>query len=164
MRALVCKTFGPPEDLVIEEVDDPVANDNEVIVDIHAAGINFPDMLVIAGKYQVRVEPPFIPGLELAGVVSETGSGVTQLSVGDRVFANPMGGGFAERISINENLAHPLPDIMSKVPDFRLPIARATTHLRMSRRSSQGNRCWYLALQVASARRQWNSAKQWMPG
>jgi len=128
MRALVCKTFGPPEDLVIEEVDDPVANDNEVIVDIHAAGINFPDMLVIAGKYQVRVEPPFIPGLELAGVVSETGSGVTQLSVGDRVFANPMGGGFAERISINENLAFPLPDIMSFEQGAGFPITYCTSY------------------------------------
>lgn len=128
MRALVCKTFGPPEDLVIEEVDDPVANDNEVIVDIHAAGINFPDMLVIAGKYQVRVEPPFIPGLELAGVVSETGPGVTQLSVGDRVFANPMGGGFAERISINENLAHPLPDIMSFEQGAGFPITYCTSY------------------------------------
>jgi NADPH2:quinone reductase len=128
MRALVCKTFGPPEDLVIEEVDDPVANDNEVIVDIHAAGINFPDMLVIAGKYQVRVEPPFIPGLELAGVVSETGLGVTQLSVGDRVFANPMGGGFAERISINENLAFPLPDIMSFEQGAGFPITYCTSY------------------------------------
>ena len=128
MRALVCKTFGPAEDLVIEEVDDPVANDNEVIVDIHAAGINFPDMLVIAGKYQVRVEPPFIPGLELAGVVSETGPGVTQLSVGDRVFANPMGGGFAERISINENLAFPLPDIMSFEQGAGFPITYCTSY------------------------------------
>ena len=72
MRALVCTEYGPPESLVIEERDDPAAGEGEVLVDVAAAGINFPDVLIIAGKYQVKTPTPFVPGNEAAGVVSAT--------------------------------------------------------------------------------------------
>lgn len=129
MRALVCKAFGPPESLVLEETDDPVAGEGEVVIDIHAAGINFPDILVFAGKYQVRSEPPFIPGYELAGVVSETGEGVSRLSVGDKVVATTMtGGGFAERVAASEQIVFPLPDGLSFEQGAGFPITYCTSY------------------------------------
>ena len=69
MKALLCKEYGPPEKLCIEEHDDPLPRDGEVLVDIKAAGINFPDVLMIGGNYQVKTPPPFVPGGEVAGVV-----------------------------------------------------------------------------------------------
>ncbi len=128
MRALICKEYGPPASLVLEETDDPVAGDGEIVVDLHAAGINFPDILVFAGKYQVRTEPPFIPGYEAAGVVSETGDGVQRLSVGDRVIVTPMGGGFAEKIVVNEMQAFPLPDGLSFEQGAGFPITYCTSY------------------------------------
>jgi NADPH:quinone reductase len=109
MRALVCNAYGPPERLVIEERDDPTPAANEVVVDVAAAGINFPDVLVIAGKYQVKAEPPFVPGNEAAGVVSAVGDQVTRAAVGDRVVITPPGGAFAEKCTVRESMLMPLP-------------------------------------------------------
>ncbi len=109
MRALVCKAYGPPESLVIEERDDPVATANQVVVDIAAAGINFPDVLIIAGKYQVKTEPPFIPGNEASGVVSTVGEKVSRYSVGDRVIVTPQGGAFAEKCAVDQSRVMALP-------------------------------------------------------
>ena len=71
MRALVCKAYGPPDGLVIEEMDSPEPGEGQIRVDVHAAGVNFPDILVIAGQYQDKTPPPFVPGNEAAGVVSD---------------------------------------------------------------------------------------------
>ncbi len=128
MRALICKEYGPPASLVLGETDDPVAGDGEIVVDLHAAGINFPDILVFAGKYQVKTKPPFIPGYEAAGTVSETGDGVQRLSVGDRVIVTPMGGGFAEKIVVKEKQAFPLPDGLSFEQGAGFPIAYCTSY------------------------------------
>jgi len=89
MRALVCRRYGPPEDLVIEERADPIAAAGEIVVDIAAAGINFPDVLAIAGKYQVKTPTPFIPGNEAAGTVAAIGDGVSRFTVGDKVIMTP---------------------------------------------------------------------------
>jgi NADPH2:quinone reductase len=110
MRALVCKEYGPPESLVIEEVDDPVAGAGQVLVDIAAAGINFPDVLSIAGQYQVKTPTPFIPGNEAAGTVLGVGDGVTRYTVGDRVIVNSRGVAFAEKCVADQDLTMPLPD------------------------------------------------------
>jgi NADPH2:quinone reductase len=110
MRALVCKEFGSTDALVIEELDDPVPLSGEVLVDIHAAGINFPDILVIAGQYQLKTPPPFIPGNEAAGVVSKVGDGVTRFAVGDKIIVMLRGGAFAEKCAVDENMAYQLPD------------------------------------------------------
>ncbi|MDJ0908074.1 MAG: NADPH:quinone oxidoreductase family protein [Woeseiaceae bacterium] len=109
MRALVCKEYGPPESLVIEEWDDPVAGKGEVLVDVAAAGINFPDVLSIAGKYQVKTPTPFIPGNEAAGVVSAVGEGVTRFEVGDEVIVATRGDAFAEKCVAPEMMTIPLP-------------------------------------------------------
>jgi len=113
MRALVCKEFGPVEGLVMEEFDDPVPAPGQVLVDIHAAGINFPDILIIAGRYQSKTTPPFIPGNEAAGIVSGIGDGVTRFAVGDKVIIMLRGGAFAGKCVIDEKLVYPLPDGLS---------------------------------------------------
>ena len=110
MRALVCRAYGSPDDLVIEDVDDPVAGPGEILVDIKAAGLNFPDVLVVGGQYQVRTPLPFIPGHEAAGVVAELGEGASRFEVGDKVIVTPATGAFAERCAVPEGLAMPIPD------------------------------------------------------
>ena len=108
MRALMCKQYGPPESLELVTLDDPEPGPGELLVDVHAAGLNFPDVLVIAGQYQVKTEPPFIPGNEAAGVVAAVGDGVGRFKVGDSVIAMPRGGTFAEKCVVSEALAMPL--------------------------------------------------------
>ena len=110
MRALICKAWGPVADLVIEEWDDPVPDDDEVVIDVKAAGINFPDILIIAGKYQDKIPPPFIPGNEASGIVSAVGSKVSRFKIGDKVIVAPRGGAFAERCKVHQNAAMPMPD------------------------------------------------------
>jgi len=113
MRALVCKEYGPPESLVIEERDDPVAGDGQIAVDIKAAGINFPDLLIVAGKYQVKTPTPFVPGNEAAGIIYDVGASVTQYAVGDKVIINTIGGAFAEKCVADVHMSVPLPDDLS---------------------------------------------------
>ena len=98
MRALLCKEFGPPEKLVVEEVADPRPGPGEILVDIRATAITFPDTLVIENKYQFPQTPPFIPGGETAGVVLEVGEGRDRFSVGDEVTGGSNIGGYAERV------------------------------------------------------------------
>ena len=78
MKAVVCRQWGPPESLVVEEVAAPVPAAGEVLIDVHAAGVNYPDSLIIQKKYQVQPPLPFTPGAEVAGVVRSAGEGVTE--------------------------------------------------------------------------------------
>lgn len=110
MRALVCNEYGPPESLVIEDRDDPVAGKGEIVVDVAAAGINFPDVLSIAGTYQVKTPTPFIPGNEAAGVVSAVGPDSRRFAVGDEVIITTRGATFAEKCVAEEMTTMPLPD------------------------------------------------------
>jgi len=108
MQALVCRKYGPPDSLELASVDDPAPGPGEILVDVRAAGINFPDVLAIAGKYQVRSEPPFVPGNEAAGTVAAVGEGVSRFSPGDDVICLPTGGAFAEKCVVAEQAAMPL--------------------------------------------------------
>ena len=110
MRALVCEKYGSPDDLALRELDDPVAGPGEILVDIKAAGLNFPDVLVIGGQYQVKTPPPFIPGHEAAGTVAGVGEGAGRFNVGDKVIITPAAGAFAERCAVPEQLAMPVPN------------------------------------------------------
>jgi len=110
MRALLCKEIGPADKLVIEEVPDPVAGPGELLVRVHAAGINFPDLLVIQGLYQVKIKPPFIPGNEAAGVVQVVGEGVSRYKPGDRVIIMPEGAAFAELCAVPVERVIPMLD------------------------------------------------------
>jgi NADPH:quinone reductase len=123
MRALTCKAWGPVADLVIEEWDDPVPDDEELLIDVRAAGINFPDILIIAGKYQDKIPPPFIPGNEASGTVRAIGSKVTRFAVGDSVIAATRGGAFAEQCKVHQNAALPMPEEL----DFEQAAGYAVT-------------------------------------
>ncbi len=113
MRALTCTAWGPVADLEIQEWDDPVPDDEELVIDVKAAGINFPDILIIAGKYQDKIPPPFIPGNEASGIVSAVGAKVSRFSIGDSVIVAPRGGAFAEKCKVHQNAALPLPKELS---------------------------------------------------
>uniref|UniRef100_UPI0012E76579 alcohol dehydrogenase catalytic domain-containing protein n=1 Tax=Mycobacterium sp. Marseille-P9652 TaxID=2654950 RepID=UPI0012E76579 len=109
MRAVVCKCYGTPEDLVVEDVADPVPGPGQVVVRVHAAAVNFPDVLLIAGRYQVKIPVPFIPGSELAGEVMAVGEGVP-FRPGQRVAATTFYGAFAEQAVLDAASLTPVPD------------------------------------------------------
>ncbi len=98
MRAVVCNEIGPPKSLQVEERDELVAGPGQAIVDVAACGVNFVDALMVQGLYQVKPEPPFVPGSEVAGTISQIGEGVTGVRLGDRVVALPGMNGFAEQV------------------------------------------------------------------
>ena len=98
MKAVLCKRYGPPSELVVEDVPSPKPGEGQVLVAVQAAGVNFPDTLIIQGKYQFKPELPFSPGGEVAGVVREVGPGVTGFKPGDRVIAATTWGGYAEEV------------------------------------------------------------------
>src|SRR6516162_1617306 len=109
MRAVLCKELGGPEKLVIEDVAAPPLRDGAVRIAIHAAGVNFADTLLIAGQYQDRPPLPFIPGMEVAGVITELGTGVSGLKLGDRVLSSVGRGAYAEEVVVEADSAHPIP-------------------------------------------------------
>ena len=96
MKAVLCKAYGPPDSLVLEDVPSPKPESGQVVISVKAAGVNFPDLLMIQNKYQFRPALPFSPGGEVAGIVKELGAGVTNVKVGDRVIASTGFGGYAE--------------------------------------------------------------------
>ncbi len=112
MKAVLCKQFGPPESLVFEELPSPKPGPGEVVVTMKAASVNFPDVLIIQNKYQVKPPLPFSPGSELAGVIKEAGEGVTTMKPGDRVVAITGHGAFAEEVKIEATRLIPVPDGM----------------------------------------------------
>lgn len=115
MKAVLCKEFGPASSLVLEETADPVAKPNEVVLDIHAAGVNFPDTLIIEGKYQIKPPFPFSPGGEAAGVIASVGDKVSHLKPGDRVMGLTGYGSFAEKIAVDASRILPIPKNMDFV-------------------------------------------------
>jgi NADPH:quinone reductase len=110
MLAARCLRYGGPEALVVDEVPDPVAGDGHVVVDVAVAAVNFPDVLLVAGKYQITVPLPFIPGSELAGTVRSVGPGVTQWSIGDRVMGSTLVGAFAQQVALPVTSLVSVPD------------------------------------------------------
>src|SRR5205807_10365179 len=108
MKAILCKQYGPPESLVLEELPPLKAGKGQVVVSIKAAGVNFPDTLIIQNKYQFKPELPFSPGCECAGIVTQAGEGVTNFKVGDAVVALTTHGAFAEEILAKETECVPL--------------------------------------------------------
>lgn len=128
MRALVCNRYGSAHDLAVEDVETPSVGPGQVIVDVKAAGLNFPDLLAIAGKYQVRTEPPFVPGLEASGVVSSVGEGVSQYQPGDRVMLTVLDGAFAEQCVVDASRVMPLPASLSFEQGAGYAITYATSY------------------------------------
>ena len=113
MKTLNCREYGPVDNLVWEEVDSPTPQNNEVLIDIKAAALNFPDFLIVQGLYQFKPDLPFAPGNEGAGIIRKTGKNVTRFKEGDRVYFMAPHGAFAEQICINEFGVFPIPDEIS---------------------------------------------------
>ncbi|MBN3782032.1 NADPH:quinone oxidoreductase family protein [Burkholderia sp. Ac-20345] len=113
MKAIVIQAFTEPEHLNIGELPDPQVDDDSVLIDVRAAAVNYPDLLVVRGTYQVLPERPFAPGKDAAGIVRAVGRNVTRIRPGDRVVAQMEFGAFAERVSVNERSCFVLPDSMS---------------------------------------------------
>ncbi len=128
MRAVICNSFGPPETLVVEQVADPVAGPGQVVIDVAAAGVNFPDTLIIENKYQLKPALPFSPGGEVAGVVAEVGPGVTTVAAGDRVILVSGYGGFAERVVAPAAALLPVPDGMDLTTAAGFVMAYGTSY------------------------------------
>ena len=110
MKALVCPAYGPLENLHVGELPDPMPGAGEVLIEVRAAGVNFPDVLIVQGKYQFKPEPPFAPGGEVAGVVRAVGPGVERFKAGDRVLATMISGGYAELAVAKERQVLRLPE------------------------------------------------------
>jgi len=103
MKAVLCKSHGMPDTLVVEDVPSPDLSEGQVLISVKACGVNFPDTLIIQGKYQFKPDLPFSPGGEVSGVIKAVGDGVTNVSVGDRVIAFSTWGGFAEELAVDAN-------------------------------------------------------------
>jgi len=112
MKAMLSKTVGGPDTLVIEERPDPVAERGKVVLSVKACGVNYPDFLMIQDMYQFKPERPFSPGGEVAGVVEAVGEGVTNVKVGDRVLASLGWGGMAQKALVDAGRVVPIPDAM----------------------------------------------------
>ncbi len=135
MKAVLCKEHGEPSVLVVEEVAAPEPGPKEVRVAVHAAGINFFDILQVAGTYQVKPPFPFSPGGESAGAVIEVGAEVTGISPGDRVIANHPWGGFAEEVVVAAERLTPLPDGMSYEHGATFPVVYGTSYHALVQRA-----------------------------
>ncbi len=129
MRAVLCKTWGGPRDLSLEETAPPPMTDGGVRVRVRAAGVNFADVLIIQGTYQIKPQHPFSPGLEVAGEVIECAPGVDGFKPGDRVMATTGYGGFAEEVVVAATTVFAMPDAMSFAEGAAFPVAYSTSHL-----------------------------------
>lgn len=135
MKALMCNEFGPIENLRVEEVPDPVVGDGQVIIDVKAASVNFPDVLIVQNLYQFKPELPFAPGTEVAGVISDVGPGVQGLAVGDRVFAAGQVGGFAEKFLAPAVAVTNMPASLEYDEAASLVLVYGTSHHALKQRA-----------------------------
>ena len=124
---MLCKAYGPPESLVWEEIDPPALDDGGVRIRVRAAGVNFPDLLIIEGKYQFKPDMPFAPGAEVAGEVSEVGAAVTRFAPGDRVIGMTRWNGYAEEAVVPEARCLRLPAGMSFEIGAGFPMTYGTS-------------------------------------
>jgi NADPH2:quinone reductase len=135
VKAILCREWGSPETLRLDEAARPPLRPNEARIRVRASGVNFADTLMIAGKYQVRPEFPFTPGLEAAGEVIEIGAAVRHLEPGRRVLAVlRFGGGYAEEIVIDADAVVPIPEAMDFVTAAAFPVAYGTAHFALTHR------------------------------
>jgi len=135
MKAVLCKQYGPPESLVVDDVPSLTASSGQVVIDVHASGVNFPDLLIIENKYQFKPPLPFSPGGEVAGVVKEAGSGVTNVKVGDRVLASSGFGGFAQEVACAAQAVMPIPKEMDFATASAFLMTYGTSHYALKDRA-----------------------------
>jgi NADPH2:quinone reductase len=136
MRAVRCRQYGPPETLSIEDLPDLHPAAGELVIDVKAASVNFPDVLIIQNKYQFKPPLPFTPGAELAGIVREVGAGVTAFRPGMRVCAYTAQGGFAEQAVASESACVPLPDDVDLASAAAFTLAYGTSYHALADRGA----------------------------
>lgn len=135
MKAVLCRELGPADKLVIDDVADPKAGPGQIVVDVKAAGLNFPDTLIIQGKYQVQPDLPFTPGGEGAGIISEVGEGVKHLKVGDKVIFMAQTGAFAEKAVVQAITAIPMPEGLSFEMAAGITLTYGTSYHALKQRA-----------------------------
>lgn len=135
MRAMLCKAYGPIEDLSLQELPSPVPGPGEVRIKVAACGVNFPDVLIVQGKYQFRPDPPFAPGGEISGTVVETGPGVGGFKPGDPVIATTLWGGFAEEVVTTADRLMHRPTSMDEVTAAGFAITYGTSYHALVQRA-----------------------------
>lgn len=136
MRAMLCKAFGPLDDLTLEELPTPVPGPGEVRLRVAACGVNFPDVLIVQGKYQFRPEPPFAPGGEVSGMVDAVGPGVEGFKVGDPVIATTLWGGFAEELVTTADRLMHRPATMDEVTAGGFALTYGTSYHALVQRAA----------------------------
>lgn len=136
MKAVLCHQYGPPSSLVVEDLPSPTPGPGQVLISVHAAGVNFPDALIVQGKYQSKPELPFSPGSEVAGIVKSVGEGVTHPQPGQSVIAFTSTGGFAEEVVVQADRTLPLPQGMDFVTASAFVVTYATSYHALKDRAA----------------------------
>lgn len=136
MKAILCKEYGTPDDLVIEETAAPELAEGQVRISVRACGVNFPDVLMIAGKYQIQPPMPFSPGAEISGDILEVGDSVTRLKAGQRVLALCGHGGMAEQVCVDANAVIPISDDMDYPTAAGFILTYGTSYYALKQRAA----------------------------
>jgi len=135
MKAVLCTAWGTPDSLIIDEIEVPQVGAGQVRIRVEAAGINYADLIMIAGQYQLKPPFPFVPGMELAGQVAEVGAGVEHLQIGQRVAAFAYYGAFAEEAVVPAPAVMPIADSMDSATAATFMVAYGTSHLALAHRA-----------------------------
>ena len=135
MKAIVCNNFGPIQNIEYKNVEKPTIQDKSVIINVKSVGVNFPDGLLVQGKYQLKPETPFIPGMEVAGEIITVGSSVKNFQTGDRVAALSQLSGYAEQAVVQEKSVFKIPTNMSFDDSCALLCAYGTSHYALKQRA-----------------------------
>jgi NADPH:quinone reductase len=146
MRAVVCRELGPLDRVVIEERPPPAPGSDQVVVDVRAAGVNYVDGLMCQGRYQMKPATPYVPGGELAGVVSAVGDGIEHVRVGDRVMAMTGFGAFAEHVALNVASVEPIPGALGFGQAAAFVQSYSTAYFALTKRSTVTEGEWVLVL------------------
>ncbi|HSP99341.1 MAG TPA: NADPH:quinone oxidoreductase family protein [Candidatus Dormibacteraeota bacterium] len=146
MKHVVCREFGPPDRLVVEEAPDPLARPGEVVVAVRAAGVTFVDALLVQGHYQIKPPLPFTPGGEVAGVIVAVGEGVNQSRLQERVLVSCGIGGFADRLAVPTAMARRLPVTLTFGQGAALMQSYSTALFALTRRAAVERGDWVLVL------------------
>ena len=136
MKAILCKSYGPPENLVLEEVQDLNPKEGEALVEVYAAALNFPDTLQIAGEYQYQPPLPFSPGSEASGIIIELGPNIKGFEIGDRVMAIPGVGAMAEQVCVPASGLRKIPDSMNFKTASGFPMVYSTSYYALKQRAN----------------------------
>ena len=136
MKAVICNSYGPPENLSLADISDPIANDDEAVVEVYSASLNFPDGLQIQGKYQFQPPMPFTPGSEVGGVIKSLGMGLKDFQIGDRVMATPGLGGLAEKVVVGSGGLRKIPANMDFKTAASFAMVYTTSYYALKQRAN----------------------------